>query len=90
MRTSKSICGREYFSITERVAFIDAYHRVSRVEGDKATQIAHIEIYDAKGGVVLANQIFSGLPVGLSGGNNIAQAYEALKLLPEFQGATDA
>jgi hypothetical protein len=72
------------------VSFPDAYVRVEEVRADKSKQSANVACYTEKGGRLVWRKTFDGLPVETDGGNNIAQAYEALKTLPEFAGAADA
>jgi hypothetical protein len=71
------------------VLYPSAYHRVERVVGGKSSQTAVVATYTAKGEKQIMLREFAGLPVDTQGGNNIAQAYEALKQLPEFAGAVD-
>ena len=67
-----------------------AYIKVAEVHATKAEQTVKVAFYEQQGGRLLFTKTISGLPVDLEGGNNIAQAYEALKQLPEFSGAIDA
>jgi hypothetical protein len=64
----------------------DVYFKVASVSGGKeAMQALVIGIC---GGSPICNESYSFTP-DLSGANFIAQAYQYLKTLPEFAGATD-
>jgi hypothetical protein len=67
----------------------NAYHRVEGVSLTSKEQIRfHIRSYTAADKPFFAESILSCAYV-LDGKNPIAQAYEHLKTLPEFSGATD-
>jgi hypothetical protein len=71
-----------------KLDFANAYVKVEDLNGNKN----HIQfvfiIRDAKDGVLLSTGGESFVP-SMDGGNFIKQAYEHLKTLPEFFGATD-
>lgn len=69
--------------------FPDAYHRVSSMSGNKDHQNAVVETLSSAGGFTVCVKEFSNLPWTLDGGNNLAQAYNALKNLPEFADSED-
>ena len=65
-----------------RTVEIEKYIKVERVEGDKTK----VKAFVSQNGQLLMETVFN---VDLSGGNFIKQAYDHLKTLPEFSGATD-
>jgi len=70
------------------LSFPDAYARIESINGGKAHIEANVVVRDAKDGAVLSTIQAYFLP-NLDGPNFIAQAYEHLKTLPEFEGAMD-
>jgi hypothetical protein len=62
-----------------------AYIKVERVDSSKSAAIAYVTY---SGDAVKGNKTFEFVP-NLDGKNFIAQAYDYLKTLPEFAGATD-
>lgn len=68
---------------------LTAYIRVENLDGNKEKMNAKA-VYrkDDGDGQVIKHEWWSFVP-SLTGGNFIAQAYEHLKTLPEFKGATD-
>jgi hypothetical protein len=65
-----------------RTVEIEKYIKVERVEGDKTK----VKAFVSQNGQLLMETVFN---VDLSAGNFIKQAYDHLKTLPEFSGATD-
>ena len=70
------------------VNFQDCYIKVISLEGGKAQIKVQYGIHKEQGGLLLTcgSTVFA---PDLNGVNFIAQAYEHLKTLPEFEGATD-
>lgn len=66
----------------------NAYIRVDRSEVTKNTMSIEVGIYESAEGQK-RKVSFYGTSYDLSGSNPIHQAYEHLKTLPEFAGATD-
>ena len=64
----------------------DAYWKIENIAGNKNQM--HIEIYASVDGEQIQRVVSTFTP-SLDGSNFIAQAYEHLKTLPEFAGATD-
>lgn len=62
-----------------------AYIKVERVDSSKSAAIAYATY---SGDAIKGNKTFDFVP-NMNGGNFIKQAYEHLKTLPEFAGATD-
>lgn len=75
---------------SEPVVFPAAYHRIVGVSVGKLTQTARVVVLDKPEGLQLLAKDYFDLPVDLLGGNSVAQAYAALKQLPEFADAIDA
>lgn len=72
------------------VTLPDLYVRVDRVDGGKQSVIATAGLYRKNGAELVANSTYTFQPsVAESAANFIAQAYEHLKTLPEFEGAED-
>jgi hypothetical protein len=69
----------------EQDVVFDAYIKVESVRSDKTQMSASVKIQSD------SNSFYKEylVPVNLDGKNFIAQAYEHLKTLPEFAGATD-
>ena len=66
----------------------DVYWRIFNVAGNKEKVTATIGAYVAKDGEVLTSRQYEFVP-SMDGGNFIAQAYNHIKVLPEFSGAED-
>jgi len=68
---------------------LNAYHRVEAVSLISKEQISfHARSYTASDKPFFAEQVITA-PYQLDGANPIKQAYNHLKTLPEFAGATD-
>jgi hypothetical protein len=77
---------------TQPAVLQDAYIRVESVNGGKNSLSASVVVYNKKDAEMLAaqNLSFAFAPdVGANAKDFIAQAYNHLKTLPEFAGATD-
>lgn len=72
----------------ETSIFLECYIKVMTVSGNKNSISCCINFQKDKDGQFLDSQSFTFTP-SMSGGNFIAQAYEHLKTLSEFAGATD-
>ena len=72
----------------EQVSFDETYIRVEDVGGTKHNVAVTANIYKANGGPFLFLFRTNFAP-NMDGDNFIKQAYEHLKTLPEFAGATD-
>lgn len=70
------------------VFFNNAYVKVNGLHGDKNSLRIDVNVHRTEGGAILDQHQFYFSPT-LDGKNFIAQAYEHLKTLPEFDGATD-
>ena len=68
--------------------FPDAYIKVDRITGDKLLIEISVNYYTKHGGLLVKTESHKFFP-SLEGDNFIAQAYEHLKTLPEFEGAVD-
>lgn len=66
----------------------NAYHRVVSVTASKQSASAQIAVFDKKGGVQLDSSFFEFNPA-MDDVNFIAQAYEYMKTLPEYQDSKD-
>ena len=68
---------------------VNAYHRVEAVRLESKTAISfHIRSYTATDKPFFEESVLS-CAYALDGENPIKQAYDRLKTLPEFAGATD-
>lgn len=68
----------------------DAYCRVEAVTlQSKASMKAYLRLYATSTGVPAFDEQIVECAYDLEGDNPIAQAYEHLKTLPEFEGAVD-
>ncbi len=75
--------------LDEAITFENAYHRITRIDGDKNAISFYVDVFKKCGSPSSLRQTkHSFIPV-LSGNNFIAQAYAHLKTLPEFAGAID-
>ncbi len=72
----------------DAVVFTDAYIKVEKLDGNKNKIEATVLFYKKQNEKVVDSKFYSFAPI-LEGRNFIAQAYEHLKTLPEFAGATD-
>lgn len=72
----------------KNIEFVDTYIKIVFISGSKDLLTAEISILEAKDGKMLKSQSFR-FSLDLNGANFIRQAYEHLKTLPEFAGATD-
>ena len=70
------------------VFFNNAYVKVGALHGDKKSLRIDVNVHKTEGGAVIDSHQFYFTPT-LDGKNFIAQAYDYLKTLPEFAGATD-
>jgi hypothetical protein len=70
------------------LTFANTYVKVEDLNGNKNYLQFVFIIRDAKDGVLLSTGGANFVP-SMDGGNFIKQAYEHLKTLPEFSGATD-
>ena len=70
------------------IVFGNAYVKVVKVAGDKATMIASVDILTEVNGQQISRTDYS-FNHELNKGNVIAQAYNYLKTLPEFSSAED-
>jgi hypothetical protein len=66
----------------------NSYWRVEQVSFSKKEALATVNAYIEAGGTLLVSRVFSFAPI-IDDINAIAQAYEYLKTLPEFEGAED-
>jgi autotransporter translocation and assembly factor TamB len=72
-------------SLGDQAINAELYVKVNLVEASKESGVAHLLI-SANGSAQMQSQNFK---INLDGKNFIAQAYDHLKTLPEFAGATD-
>ena len=70
------------------VTVAECYIKVSMVEVNKVNGMANVSFYDKPNGKLLQTKIYP-VPNDLNGSNALAQAYNHLKTMPEFAGATD-
>ena len=68
--------------------FANAYLKIEHLSGNKTEMSFSLGIYRGKDNKKIDNQQFIFVP-NLDGENFIKQAYNHLKTLPEFAGATD-
>jgi len=68
----------------------DCYCRVSRLVGDKAQMYIKMDVMNSEKNRVYREETFAFTPSVADGSKNfIAQAYEYIKLLPEYVGSVD-
>jgi hypothetical protein len=72
----------------EKLTLRNAYIKVDRVSGNKTQVEIKYVVYSKNNGEVVEEK-FAYFSPNMDGGNFIKQAYEHLKTLPEFAGATD-
>ena len=70
------------------VSFNDAYIKIENVTGNKLQIRADVSIHKKVDGQIIERTYYTFVP-SMDGENFIKQAYEYLKTLPEFAGATD-
>ena len=95
MALQKTITTKDNFG--RDAVFPDAYIKVSHIFGDKNVIVATIDttdskpVFDADGNSfhILVSRVEYKFMPQLHGSNFIAQAYEHLKVLPEFASAAD-
>jgi hypothetical protein len=72
------------------VDIVDAYHRVEGLSLDNKAQITFwVRAYKDAASTVAAGSVNYTCAYDMSATNPLAQAYEFVKLQPEFAGATD-
>jgi len=67
---------------------VDSYIRVDRIDASKVDGKATVAFHAGPDNAIYRMKEYN-VPLLLSGSNFIAQAYEHLKTLSEFSGATD-
>jgi hypothetical protein len=72
----------------DEVVFNDAYIRVDNIAGNKLQLLVDVSVYKKQNDIVVDRKNYLFTP-DLNGNNFISQAYNYLKTLPEFEGATD-
>lgn len=75
--------------LDESIIFDKAYHRITRIDGNKNSISFYVDVFKTKDAEFSLNQTKHSFQPVLNGNNFIAQAYAHLKTLPEFAGATD-
>ena len=86
MAISKTLKIKDNFDI--EIDFKNAYIKVDKVIASKEFLKIQVGTYKVKDGDRINSMVFD-CGVDLDGKNFIAQAYEHLKTLPDFAGATD-
>jgi hypothetical protein len=86
MAISKTLKLKDNFGV--EVTFENAYVKVVHINGSKEILHAHVCIHNKKDGAQIESKSFA-FPLFLDGKNFIAQAYDHIKTLPEFAGASD-
>lgn len=86
MALSKTLKIKDNFGI--EITFNDAYIKVIHISGTKDLLNAHVGMYAQKDGMQLESKTFE-FPSSLEGKNFIAQAYDHIKNLPEFENSKD-
>jgi len=72
----------------EKIILRNAYVKIERVNGSKTQVQAKYVVYSTKDGEIVEEKYCDFIP-DMDGANFIKQAYEHLKTMPEFAGATD-
>jgi hypothetical protein len=72
----------------EKIFLQNAYIKVDRVSGNKTQVELKYVVYSKKDGEIVEEK-FAYFSPNMDGENFVKQAYEHLKTLPEFAGATD-
>jgi hypothetical protein len=75
-------------NFTGTLSIPNAYWRVNSVSGDKVSCQICVGVYPVADGALVAEKNYYFKP-SMNGSNFIAQAYNHLKTLPAFAGATD-
>ena len=70
------------------LVFQNCYFKVSHLAGSKSSLTASVDAMSSKDGSTISRTEFRFTP-SMGASNFIAQAYEHLKTLPDFAGATD-
>jgi hypothetical protein len=70
------------------LVYLNAYWKVTKINGDKTAMFFDVTVFTEKNGETLAQRQYSYVPT-LEGDNFIAQAYQHLKKLKDFESATD-
>lgn len=86
MALNKSMTLKSNFN--QDIAFNNTYIKIDKLAGNKSAISVEVNVYDQKDGTVLQTGTRSFAP-SLDGDNFIKQAYNHLKTLPEFVGASD-
>jgi len=86
MALEKPVTLRNNFG--DDVTFSQAYIKVNQLTGDKHQIIIDVVIHKLRNQQIVNRKNYFFMP-DLDGKNFITQAYEYLKTLPEFEGATD-
>lgn len=71
------------------ISVLSAYHRVGTLAGDKYGINFKLDVFEAKEAKEPLYTIGYSFAPKMDGDNFIKQAYDHLKTLPEFSGATD-
>ena len=66
----------------------DGYCKVTNIIGSKEQIKFTLTVFNKQSNMIFKESIYKFIP-SMDGGNFIKQAYEHLKTLPEFSGATD-
>lgn len=72
----------------DEVTFIDSYIKIEKLAGSKEKLGINVSFYKRQNEQIVDTKNYLFTP-SLDGKNFISQAYEHLKTLPEFAGATD-
>lgn len=86
MALRKTLKIKDNFGI--EITFDDAYIKVMHIYGTKDLLNAHVGVYVQKDGAQLESKAFE-FPLSLDGKNFIAQAYDHIKTLPDFENSKD-
>ena len=70
------------------VTFATAYHKVENTSVSKAGVIILVNVYNVANGEIMDSSNFT-MDYDANGGEPLTQAYNYLKTLPEYAGATD-
>lgn len=80
--------GLENTVLTKSFELKEAYIMVSNVDGCKNNMCITVDVYNSTKEIVLKKEKYYFIP-DLNGGNFIKQAYDHLKILPEYNDAID-
>jgi hypothetical protein len=72
----------------DSVSFDNAYIKIDSLTGNKEQMRAYVSTYKKQNEQLIGRKNYSFTP-NLNGKNFIAQAYDYIKTLPDFSGATD-